>query len=126
MSTNRSKDRSSLCSFMYVDRRHPPVSCRAQRRIGVRRRSGGLQTGQRDGGERPWCPVSPAFRGGLLFANPELSKGPAFRRRNPASALAYLGQILVQILPPPSTNTSTPTTPIPCAKPYPSPTNRPP
>jgi len=84
---------------MYVGCRHRPVSSRAQRRIRFRRRSGGLQTGQRDGRERPWCPVSPAFRGGLLFANPELSKGPAFRRRSPASTLAYLGQTLVQILP---------------------------
>ena len=75
------------------------MSSRAQRRIRFRRRSGGLQTGQRDGRERTRCPVAPAFRGGLLFANPELSKGPAFRRRSPASTLAYLGQTLVQILP---------------------------
>jgi hypothetical protein len=99
MSTNRSTDRASLCSFMYVDCRHRPVSSRAQRRIRFRRRSGGLQTGQRDGRERTRCPVAPAFRGRLLFANPELSKGPAFRRRSPASTLAYLGQTLVQILP---------------------------
>jgi hypothetical protein len=45
MSTNRSKDRYSLCSFMFVDG-HPylcvfhAVSC-----------SGGLQTRQRDGRE---------------------------------------------------------------------------
>jgi|SRR6266403_786703 len=45
MSANRSKDRSSLCSCMFVDCRHRPVSSRAQRRIRFRRRSGGLQTG---------------------------------------------------------------------------------
>ncbi len=41
MSANRSKDRSSLCSFMFVDCRHRPVSSRAQRRIRFCRRSGG-------------------------------------------------------------------------------------
>ena len=30
MSTNRSKDRSSLCSFMFVDGRH----CRIPRQVG--------------------------------------------------------------------------------------------
>src|SRR5258707_11458523 len=89
MSTNRCKDRSSLCSFMFVDCRHRPVSSRAQRRIRFRRRSGGLQTGQRDGRERPWCPVSPAFRGGVLFPNPQLSQGPPFFRRSPPSPPAH-------------------------------------
>jgi hypothetical protein len=80
MSTNRSKDRSSLCSFTFADARQCAVSSRAQRRIRFRRRSGGLQTGQRDGRERTRCPVAPAFRGRLLFANPEGSEGSAFRR----------------------------------------------
>src|SRR5229473_4577389 len=60
MSTNRSKDRSSLCSFTFVG-----------------------------GHERTWCPVAPAFRGGLLFARipsvaclPQAGEGPAFRSRS--------------------------------------------
>ncbi len=110
MSTNRSKDRSSLCSFMYVDCRHRPVSSRAQRRIRFRRRSGGLQTGQGDGRERPWCPVPPAFRGGLLFANPEGSEGSAFCPGTSAKPSS-------KSCPSPKTNASTPTTPIPGAKP---------
>ncbi len=60
MSTNRSKDRSSLCSLTFVG-----------------------------GHERTWCPVAPAFRGGLLFARipsvaclPQAGEGPAFRSRS--------------------------------------------
>ncbi len=33
MSTHRSKDRSSLCSFTFADGRQRPVSSRAQRGI---------------------------------------------------------------------------------------------
>src|SRR5712664_3877431 len=90
MSTNRSKDRSSLCSFMYVDCRHRPVSSRAQRRIRFRRRSGGLQTGQRDWRERPRCPVAPAFQ--AAFRESRGERGICFLPW-------YLGQTLVQILP---------------------------
>ena len=119
MSTNRSNDRSSLCSFTFVDGRHRPVSSRAQRRIRFRRRSGGLQTGQRDGRERPWCPVAPAFRGGPLFANPEHSQESAFRRCISAKPSS-------KSCPSPSTNTSTPTAQIPGAKPFAPLTNSPP
>ena len=88
MSTNRSNDRSSLCSFTFVDGRHRPVSSRAQRRIRFRRRSGGLQTGQRDGRERPWCPVAPPSEAGCfsripsVACLPQAGEGPAFRRRS--------------------------------------------
>ena len=63
MSTNRSKDRSSLCSFTFADGPQRPQSSQARRILAgegpaFRRRSGGLQTGQRDGRERP-CPPSP-------------------------------------------------------------------
>src|SRR5229473_1503583 len=83
------------------------------------RRSGGLQTGQRDGRERTRCPVAPAFRGRLLFANPERSKGSAFRGCISAKPSC-------KPCPSPSTNTSTPTAQIPGAKPSASPTNSPP
>jgi hypothetical protein len=70
MSTNRSKDRSSLYSFTFADGRHQPVSSRARRILAgegpaFRRRSGGLQTGQRDGRERP---VSSLLQRDALFA----------------------------------------------------------
>ncbi len=119
MSTNRSKDGSSSCSFMFVDCRHRPVSSRAQRRIRFRRRSGGLQTGQRDGRERTRCPVAPAFRGRLLFANPEGSEGSAFCPGISAKPSSKSCPSL-------KTNTSKPTAPIPGAKPSAPLTNSPP
>src|SRR5260370_1999884 len=95
-----------------------PVSSREQRGTCFRRRSGGLQTGQRDGRERTRCPVAPAFRGRLLFANPEGSEGSAFCPGTSAKPSS-------KSCPSPRTNTSTPTTPIPCAKPSAPPTNSP-
>ncbi len=83
------------------------------------RRSGGLQTGQRDGRERTRCPVAPAFRGRLLFANPERSKGSAFRGCISAKPSC-------KPCTSPSTNTSTPTAQIPGAKPSAPPMNSPP
>ncbi len=80
------------------------------------RRSGGLQTGQRDGRERTRCPVAPAFRGRLLFANPERSKGSAFRGSTSAKPSC-------KPCTSPSTNTSTPTAQIPGAKPSAPPMN---
>ena len=71
--SNRSKDRASLCSFMFVDGRQPrtlgaavwpplsrpkpghPASARSREEVVA----AGLQTRQRDGRERPWCPEGP-------------------------------------------------------------------
>jgi hypothetical protein len=94
-----------------------------------RRRSGGLQTGQRDGRERT-CVI------------PKRSEGSAFRRRSgglqtgqrdgrerPVCSLGRgtrLSPLQSKPCPSPSTNTSTPTAPIPGAKPSAPPTNSPP
>src|SRR6266446_5697517 len=66
MSTTCSKDRSSLCSFTFADGRDRH-SCHPKRSEGpaFRRRSGGLQTGQPDGRERP-CVIPRAARDALF------------------------------------------------------------
>src|SRR5713226_3204678 len=77
MSTNRSNDRASLCSFTFVDGRH----CRTPRTAPLRLPRvvvAGLQTRQRDGRERL---VSSRGQRGICFLP------------------WYLGQTLVQTLP---------------------------
>ena len=59
MSTNRSKDRSSLCSFTFADGRQRRVIPSAARDLLFAVVVAGLQTRQRDGRERP----SPSSRG---------------------------------------------------------------
>src|SRR5258708_4296585 len=105
MSTNRSKDRSSLCSFMFVDGR----KCRIPRQLGhpylcafhARREAQNL-AGQEAGKDIAY-PLSGSFVPAcdLSSALGRLSSAVAQGQVNPktASTLAYLGQTLVQILP---------------------------
>src|SRR5260370_36740751 len=105
MSTNRSKDRSSLCSFMFVDGRH----CRIPRRVGhpylcafhARKEAQSL-AGEAAGKDIAYhlsgsfvsaCDLSSAL--GRLFS----AVAQAHVKPKTASTLAYLGQTLVQILP---------------------------
>jgi hypothetical protein len=104
MSTNRSKDRSSLCAFTFVDGRH----CRIPRHLdhpylcAFQVVVAGLQTRQRDGRERAYhlsgsfvsaCDLSSAL--GRLFS--AVAQGQM--KPKTASTLAYLGQTLVQTMP---------------------------
>ncbi len=82
MSTNRSKDRSSLCSFPFADGRQCAVSSRAcLAQSGAARDLlfavvvAGLQTRQRDGREH----LSPSSRGHRSQI-PTLSEGTCFCR----------------------------------------------
>jgi len=100
MSTNRSKDRSSLCSFTFADGRQ----CRrvipsAARDLLFAVVVAGLQTRQRDGRERPLSSRGQRSR------IPTLSEGACFSPLHPKPCTS------------PSTNTSTPTAQIPGAKP---------
>src|SRR6267143_2286699 len=105
MSTNRSKDRSSLCSFMFVNGRH----CRIHRQVGhpylcafhVRKDAQAL-AGEAAGKDIAYhlsgsfvsaCDLSSAL--GRLFS--AVAQGQV--KPKTASTLAYLGQTLVQILP---------------------------
>ncbi len=104
MSTNRSKDRSSLCSFTFVDGRH----CRIPRRVDhpylcafhARKETQAL-AGQAVGKEIAYhlsgsflsaCDLSSAL--GRLFS--AVAQGQV--KPKTASTLAYLGQTLVQTL----------------------------
>ncbi len=77
---NRSEDRSSLCSFTFVDGRHCRISPPGRPSLSLRLSVvvAGLQTRQGDGRERP---VSSRGQRGICFLP------------------LYLGQTLVQILP---------------------------
>ena len=105
MSTNRSKDRSSLCSFTFVDGR----LCRIPRQAGhpylcafhARKEAQSL-AGQEAGKDIAYhlsgsfvsaCDLSSAL--GRLFS--AVAQGHV--KPKTASTLAYLGQTLVQILP---------------------------
>src|SRR5258707_4480235 len=105
MSTNRSKDRSSLCSFMFVDGRH----CRIPRQLGHpylcafhARRDAQALAGEAAGKDIAYhlsgsfvsaCDLTSAL--GRLFS--AVAQGHV--KPKTASTLAYLGQTLVQILP---------------------------
>src|SRR6266404_4025232 len=105
MSTNRSKDRSSLCSFMFVDGRH----CRIPRQLGQpylcafhARKDAQALAGEAAGKDIAYhlsgsfvsaCDLSSAL--GRLFS--AVAQGQV--KPKTASTLAYLGQTLVQILP---------------------------
>src|SRR5467141_777733 len=105
MSTNRSKDRSSLCSFMFVDGRR----CRIPRQLGHpylcafhARKDAQALAGEAAGKEIAYhlsgsfvsaCDLSSAL--GRLFS--AVAQGQV--KPKTASTLAYLGQTLVQILP---------------------------
>jgi len=105
MSTNRSKDRSSLCSFMFVDGRR----CRIPRQVGHpylcafhARKDAQALAGQEAGEEIAYhlsgsyvsaCDLSSAL--GRLFS--AVAQGQV--KPKTASTLAYLGQTLVQALP---------------------------
>src|SRR6266481_3322017 len=105
MSTNRSKDRSSLCSFMFVDGRH----CRIPRQLGHpylcafhARKDEQALAGEAAGKDIAYhlsgsfvsaCDLSSAL--GRLFS--AVAQGQV--KPKTASTLAYLGQTLVQILP---------------------------
>ncbi len=103
--SNRSKDRSSLCSFMFVDGRH----CRIPRRVDhpylcafhARKEAQSL-AGQEAGKDIAYhlsgsflsaCDLSSAL--GRLFS--AVAQGQV--KPKTASTLAYLGQTLVQALP---------------------------
>src|SRR5260370_1613766 len=105
MSTNRSKDRSSLCSFMFVDGRR----CGILRRVGSpylcafhARKEAQSLAGEAAGKAIAYhlpgsfvsaCDLSSAL--GRLFS--AVAQGHV--KPKTASTLAYLGQTLVQILP---------------------------
>src|SRR5712664_22570 len=105
MSTNRSKDRSSLCSFMFVDGRH----CRIPRQVGHpylcafhARKAAQALAGEAAGKDIAYhlsgsfvsaCDLSSAL--GRLFS--AVAQGQV--KPKTASPLAYLGQTLGQILP---------------------------
>src|SRR6266446_1978076 len=105
MSTNRSKDRSSLCSFMFVDGRH----CRIPRQLGHpylcafhARKDAQALAGEAAGKDIAYhlsgsfvsaCDLSSAL--GRLFS--AVAQGQV--KPKTASTLAYLGQTLVQTLP---------------------------
>ncbi len=105
MSTNRSKDRSSLCSFMFVDGRR----CRIPRQLGHpylcafhARKDAQALAGEAAGKDIAYhlsgsfvsaCDLSSAL--GRLFS--AVAQGQV--KPKTASTLAYLGQTLVQILP---------------------------
>src|SRR5260370_35858048 len=105
MSTNRSKDRSSLCSFMFVDGRN----CRIPRQLGHpylcafhARKDAQALAGEAAGKDIAYhlsgsfvsaCDLSSAL--GRLFS--AVAQGQV--KPKTASTLAYLGQTLVQILP---------------------------
>jgi len=105
MSTNRSKDRSSLCSFMFVDGRH----CRIPRQLGHpylcafhARKDAQALAGEAAGKDIAYhlsgsfvsaCDLSSAL--GRLFS--AVAQGHV--KPKTASTLAYLGQTLVQTLP---------------------------
>jgi hypothetical protein len=105
MSTNRSKDRSSLCSFMFVDGRY----CRIPRQAGNpylcafhARKEAQALAGQQAGKDIAYhlsgsfvsaCDLSPAL--GRLFS--AVAQGQV--KPKTAATLAYLGQTLVQALP---------------------------
>src|SRR5713101_3430709 len=102
MSTNRSKDRSSLCSFMFVDGRH----CRIPRQLGHpylcafhARKDAQALAGEAAGKDIAYhlsgsfvsaCDLSSAL--GRLFS--AVAQGQV--KPKTASTLAYLGQTLVQ------------------------------
>lgn len=103
--SNRSKDRSSLCSFMFVDGRH----CRIPRQAGhpslcafhARKEAQSL-AGERAGKDIAYhlsgsflsaCDLSSAL--GRLFS----AAAQGHVKPKTASTLAYLGQTLAQILP---------------------------
>src|SRR6266446_7691988 len=104
MSTNRSKDRSSFCSFMFVDGRH----CRIPRQLGHpylcafhARKEAQKLAGQEAGKDIAYhlsgsfvsaCDLSSAL--GRLFS--AVAQGHV--KPKTASTLAYLGQTLVQNL----------------------------
>jgi hypothetical protein len=105
MSTNRSKDRSSLCSFTFVDGRH----CRIPRQAGhphlcafhARKEAQSL-AGQEAGKDIAYhlsgsfvsaCDLTSAL--GRLFS--AVAQGHV--KPKTASTLAFLGQTMVQILP---------------------------
>jgi hypothetical protein len=104
MSTNRSKDRASLCSFMFVDGRR----CRIPRRVGHpylcvfhARKEAQTLAGQAAGRDIAYyfsgdfasaCDLSSAL--GRLFS--AVVQGQV--KPKTASTLAYLGQTLVQAL----------------------------
>jgi hypothetical protein len=105
MSTNHSKDRSSLCSFMFVDGRY----CRIPRQSGNpylcafhARKEAQALAGQAAGKDIAYhlsgsfvsaCDLSSAL--GRLFS--AVAQGQV--KPKTASTLAYLGQTLVQALP---------------------------
>src|SRR6266478_7553515 len=105
MSTNRSKDRSSLCSFMFVDGRH----CRIPRQLGHpylcafhARKDAQALAGEAAGKDIAYhlsgsfvsaCDLSSAL--GRLFS--AVAQGQV--KPKTASTLAYLAQSLVQTLP---------------------------
>ena len=105
MSTHRSKDRSSLCSFMFVDGRH----CRIPRRVDHpylcafhARKEAQTLAGEAAGKDIAYhlsgsfvsaCDLSSAL--GRLFS--AVAQGQV--KPKTASTLAYLGQTLVQTLP---------------------------
>jgi hypothetical protein len=105
MSTNRSKDRSSLCSFMFVDGRY----CRIPRQAGNpylcafhARKEAQALAGQEAGKDIAYhlsgsfvsaCDLSSAL--GRLFS--AVAQGQI--KPKTAATLAYLGQTLVQALP---------------------------
>jgi len=105
MSTNHSKDRSSLCSFMFVDGRH----CRIPRQFGHpylcafhARKEAQALAGEAAGKDIAYhlsgsfvsaCDLSSAL--GRLFS--AVAQGHV--KPKTASTLAYLGQTLVQALP---------------------------
>jgi hypothetical protein len=105
MSTNRSKDRSSLCSFMFVDGRH----CRIPRRVDHpylcafhARKEAQTLAGEAAGKDIAYhlsgsfvsaCDLSSAL--GRLFS--AVAQGHV--KPKTASTLAFLGQTMVQILP---------------------------
>ena len=105
MSTNRSKDRSSLCSFTFVDGRH----CRIPRQAGHphlcafhARKEAQALAGQAAGKDIAYhlsgsfvsaCDLTSAI--GRLFS--AVAQGHV--KPKTASTLAYLGQTMVQALP---------------------------
>jgi len=105
MSTNHSKDRSNLCSFMFVDGRH----CRIPRQLGHpylcafhAREEAQKLAGQKAGKDIAYhlsgsfvsaCDLTSAL--GRLFS--AVAQGHV--KPKTASTLAYLGQTMVQALP---------------------------
>ncbi len=133
MSTNRSKDRSSLCSFMFVDGRR----CRIPRRAGhpylCAFHAVICSGGSSDPPARwprahlsPFRQLSVRMRSQLRPRTPLLRRRPRPRQTQNRLHPSLSRPNACKSCPSPKTNTSTPTTPIPGAKPSASPTNSPP